>query len=188
MGMTARMQLFVEEYLNCFVGSEAARRAGYTGRPDAVAARLLARADVQAQISRRISERAITADEVLLRLAEQARATFADFVSFVERPDEEGKTQTVPVLDLVKARDAGKLHLVKKATSTRQGLTIELYDAQAALVQLGRYHRLFAERVDVVDWAALSDEQLERIIAGENPADVLAGNRGQNRTADPGSG
>lgn len=172
--MRARMQLFVEEYLNCFVGSEAARRAGYTGRPDTIANRLLARADVQAQISRRIAERAMTADEVLLRLAEQARASFGDFVSFVERPDDEGKVQLVAVLDLVKARDAGKLHLVKKATSTRSGLTIELHDAQAALVQLGRYHRLFAERVDVVDWAALSDEQLERIIAGENPADVLA--------------
>ena len=61
-----------------------------------------------------------------------------------------------------KAREAGITHLIKKVkertvmTSNSNGeetethtFELELYDAQAALVQLGRYHKLFTDNSDV---------------------------------------
>lgn len=35
--------------------------------------------------------------------------------------------------------------MVKKYNKTKDGVSIELYDAQAALQLLGRHHRLFAD-------------------------------------------
>lgn len=81
-------------------------------------------------------------DEILVRLADHARGTMADFLN-----------PTLETLNLARAEQAGKLHLVKKFSHTitekSENISIELYDAQAALVQLGRAHSLFTDNVDV---------------------------------------
>lgn len=71
------------------------------------------------------------------------------------------KFLSVPTLDLDLARERGQLGLIRdyswehEARTTPDGDTInnykhkiKLYDAQAALVQLGRYHGLFTDKVD----------------------------------------
>lgn len=91
------------------------------------------------------------------------------------------KTETVlrPTvhIDLHKAAKAGKLHLVKKIKDGRDGLSIELYDAQAALQLLGKHHKLFGDDesdiLKFIDLSKLSEAQLTRLANGEKLLAVL---------------
>ncbi len=86
------------------------------------------------------------ADEVLTRLAEHARGSIEDLL------DASGQ------LNLAEARTNGKLYLVKKLKRTTRVYRendepvtqtldeVELHDAQAALVHLGRHHKLFTDK------------------------------------------
>jgi len=138
--MNNRQRVFVEEYLKCWNASEAARRAGYSEKGlRQTAHKLLTRADISAEITQHLKELQIGADEVLVRLTEQARGSMADFIN--------PKTGTI---DLVKAEKAGKLQLIKsfrRSTGKTRMVSVELYDAQAALVQLGKHLKLFSEEV-----------------------------------------
>ncbi len=142
MALTAKRQAFVDEYLKCWNASEAARIAGYAV-PRQEGHRLLTNADIQEEIRARVSERAMSADEVLIRLAAMARGDMSDFVSFVPGIK-------LPFLDLARAHEAGKFGLVKKLKYGKDGeVEFELYDAQAALVQLGKVHKLFTDKQEV---------------------------------------
>jgi phage terminase small subunit len=63
--------------------------------------------------------------------------------------DLEWKERVVVRLDFEKAREAGKLHLVKKMKETKYGLEIELYDAAAARELLGKHYKLWSDRVSL---------------------------------------
>lgn len=144
MALNGRQQAFVDEYLRCWNASEAAQRAGYSeATAYSQGQRLLKHVEVSAAIQERVSERAMSADEVLIRLAEHARGSMADFVEIVPGVN-------TPFLRLDKAHAAGKFGLVKKLKYTTDGgVEFELYDAQAALVQLGKVHKLFTDKQDV---------------------------------------
>lgn len=146
MGLSAKRQVFVEEYLACWNASEAARRAGYKGQASSVGAQLLANISIQAAIKARLSEKAMSADEVLVRLAEHARGSMAEFI----RVDE---ATGAAWLDLRAAKDAGRLHLIKsyQEASDKSGAKLDLYDAQTALTQLGRAHGLFIDKTALTD-------------------------------------
>jgi phage terminase small subunit len=59
-------------------------------------------------------------------------------------------TRAAARLDLLEAGRRGKLHLIKKYSRDDKGKeTIELYDAQAASVQIGKAHSLFVERQEI---------------------------------------
>jgi hypothetical protein len=81
-------------------------------------------------------EEAMAAGEVLARLAEQARGTLEDFL----RMDQVGNHAELRI-----AADRQKLHLLKTLRPTARGPVLELYNAQAALVVLGRCHGLFLQ-------------------------------------------
>lgn len=137
MDLTDQQQQFVQHYLDCLNGAEAARRAGYSEKTSRFqASRLLTNANIRAAIDAGLAARAIGKAEILARLAEQATASMADFLS----PRGQGVT-----LDLKKALAADKLHLVKRYSKTKQGVTIELYDAQAALELLGKHYKLWTD-------------------------------------------
>lgn len=51
-------------------------------------------------------------------------------------------------LDLVKAREAGKLHLVQKLAWTKEGPSISLESKLKALELLGKHHKLWADRME----------------------------------------
>ena len=121
---------------------------------------MLKNAEVAEMIAARVAEKSMSADEVLLRLADQARGSMEDFLQFEEvkfdppRIDEAGVTherETVCIgINIEKAHAAGKLHLLKSVTKTgKNGLKVELYDAQAALALLGRAHGLFVDRQEI---------------------------------------
>lgn len=152
MGHNGKRQAFVEHYLRCFNAAEAARLAGYSERTARQqGSRLLTKVDIQAAIEARLNELKMQADEVLVRLTDQARGSMADFIEV----DESGDVN----INLKAAKANNSLHLVRKIRkTTKHGKTgnetsveIELYDSQAALVQLSRIHGLNNDRVQV-DW------------------------------------
>lgn len=117
---------------------------------------------IQLALEERIKELKAGADEVLLRLASHSRGSLEDFL-------------TGESIDLDKARQLGKLHLVKKlkvttTTDKNQNKTerveLELHDAQEATVQLARILGLYVERIEVSDLRDKSDSELVREFAG----------------------
>ena len=152
MGLTDRRRVFIEEYLQCWNATEAARRAGFS-HPNKQGPRLLVNVGIQAAKEARIAEKAMSADEVLLRLADQARGDIGDFMDIESMSFD---------LNLQKAKEKGLTHLIKKAkqrtvtTVDKSGeetetnvIELELYDSQGALVQLGRHHGLFTDKTDL---------------------------------------
>jgi phage terminase small subunit len=142
-----RQQVFIEHYLICWNATEAARRAGYSPQTaQEQGSRLLSNVIIQNSIRERVAELKADADEVLLRLASHSRGTMEDFIN----KDNE-------TIDLALARARGKLHLLKKfkvttitsEESTRRIHEIELYDAQAATVQLAKILGQFVEKMKV---------------------------------------
>lgn len=145
MALTPKQQAFVDEYLQCWNASEAARKAGYAEKSARVAGhRLLTNANISAEIALRVADRAMSADEVLIRLAEQARASVEDFT------DVKDGIPNGLYLNFEKAKAAGKLGLIKKLKYNLQGYPeIELYDAQAALVHIGKHLGMFTDRQEI---------------------------------------
>lgn len=143
--LTKKNEVFIEEYLKCWSGAEAARRAGYSEQSIyAIAHKLLRKAEISAAIQQRLADLQASADEVKARLTAHARGSMADFI--------EVSTPGRPMLKFKPEH----LHLLKrfKITPTEYGAgyEIELYDAQAALVHLGKMHKLFADIQ--IDWRA----------------------------------
>ncbi|TET13676.1 MAG: terminase small subunit [Dehalococcoidia bacterium] len=139
MTLTSKRRVFVEEYLRCWNATEAARRVGYK-HPNKLGPRLVKVGIIAEEIKRRIAEKAMATDEILLRLADQARTDMGPFV--IESDDN-------LTLDWEKLKEAGLTHLVKSLTPTRYGTKIELHDAQAALMHLARSHGMFKDRMDI---------------------------------------
>lgn len=131
---TAKQEIFIAEYLRCWNASEAARRAGYNGDSNTVGPRLLANVGIFEEIERRKALLIMSAEEVAVRLTEQGRGSYAEYIN------------AFGGVDLDRLQKDGKGHLVKKIKHTKEGLEIEFYDAQAALVQIGKIHKLFVDR------------------------------------------
>lgn len=139
-GLTNKQRVFIEAYLVSWNASDAARKARYA-KPGQQGHRLLKNVEIAAAIQERLNAAAMPANEVLARLTQHGSSSMEDFVD-VDRE----------TLDLDKARTAGKLHLIKKFTrsETKYGtnVSIEIYDAQAALVHIGKHHGLFTDKVE----------------------------------------
>jgi len=132
-----KQQVFVVEYLKCWNASEAARRAGYKNA-NVQGARLLAIDSIAAEIRARIEEKSMSADEVITRLATQARSDIGEFLT-VDGEDW--------ALNLQAIKERG--YLVKKIKQGPHGPEIELHDAQAALALLGKTLGLFVDRQEL---------------------------------------
>ena len=159
--LTNRRRVFIEEYLECgFNATEAARRAGYK-HPNVKGSQLVKVSAIAEKIAQRIKEKSMTADEVLLRLAEQARGDISKFLTSTGAID----------WDAVRAKG----HLVKSITHTKGNRSrIDIHDAQSALALLGKHLRLFIERrelsgaeggpIEHKDVTELTDEERTRRI------------------------
>jgi hypothetical protein len=198
MALNARQQVFVDEYLQTWNASEAARRAGYSERTAASQGqRLLMNVDIAAAMADRLADLKLSTDEGLVRLAAQARGSLSTFLAISERwtdapramdeivderVDEDAKGKPIRryrvrcvVVDVAKLLDPNLASLVRKLKdSPREGLVVELYDAQEATVKLLEAAGAFKSApLGLIDYGRLSTEQLERIAAGEDPLAVL---------------
>ena len=155
--------------------TRAAQRAGYKGDANTLGVtgyELLRNPKVDEVIKQRFAESGMSAAEVASLLAEQARGSMDDFVTFYPG----GK---LPILDLEKASRNGKMRLVKKLKFLPDGgVEFELHDAQAAQVHVGKIHGLFVDRkevtgkdggpIEIAQIPKLTDEELERIAASSS--------------------
>lgn len=159
MALTGKQALFIEEYLKCNNATDAAEKAGYKGDRTVLASvgwENLRKPEISEAISQRTAETAMSADEVLMRLADHGRGNMGDFWNI---PD-----SGIPSLNLLS--DKAKLNLIKKmkVKTTKRFISVkdedptieetteidfELYDAQAALEKLGRHHKLFTDKSEL---------------------------------------
>lgn len=139
--LTAKQALFVEHYLQCLNATEAARLAGYEGNDNTLGSvgwENLQKPAIASRISRRLQETAMSANEVLARLAEIARGEYSKYIT------------ANGGVDFGKLVVDGKVHLIKSIRDTAHGKSIEFCDMQKALVDLGRHHQLFTDKMDVI--------------------------------------
>jgi hypothetical protein len=137
MTTTTKQDVWLQEYLICWNASKAARKAGYSNVTVEGRRNKIKFAD---EISAHIADIALSADEVLYRLSEQARGEYANYLTV----DNLG----VPGVDVKKMIADGKGHLIKSVKQTQWGTVIEFHDAQTALLNMGRHHKLFVDRVE----------------------------------------
>lgn len=164
-----KQQLFVESYLQCFNRTRAAADAGYSEKTAySIGAELLKKPEIQEAISQRLSESAMSADEVLMRLAEQARGEHSKYIV---------ADGTVNIGKLV---EDNKAHLIKEVEEAKDGTKkYKFYDAQGALNTLAKHHGLLVDKVDAtfsnldIDYSKLTTPQLERIAKGESILKVI---------------
>ena len=154
---TRKMDLFVEYYLsNGYNATLAAKQAGYKAKKDVTFRNIGSENLTKPYIEKRIAERtagvAMKADEVLSRLSGMAKGfDIIDYVEQVEvyRIDSEGDQYFYGYnlkIDDVKLQADGHSWLIKEIRQTRDGMIIKWHDAMAALIQLGKNHKLFTEK------------------------------------------
>jgi phage terminase small subunit len=150
MALSKKHQAFVNEYFLCGLNATEAYSRAYPGASRETARRngsaLLTNTDISEEVERRLKERQLSADEVLARLSDMAKADMRDFI----KPIDVGNDRIVMLVDLGKALAEGKTHLIKKVKYNAQGgLEIELHDSQAALEKVGRHYGLFKDLQEV---------------------------------------
>jgi phage terminase small subunit len=166
MALSNLQREFINQYFLCGRNAtEAVIRAGYKVKDNRTTAASigyenLRKPQIKEAIEAQLKEAAMGANEVLFLLSEQARSSFEDFL------DERGNPS------IEKAREAGKMHLIKR-WKTKKTISdkitiieneVELHDSQSALIQLGRYHKLFTDKVQMLDWR---DEAIAAIRSNE---------------------
>lgn len=133
-------QEFINQYFLCNLNqTEAYLRVYPKSTYDSARAnssRLIADDNIKAEIDARLAELKMSADEVLLRLAEQARGEHSAYLL------------TNGTVNYGAILEDGKGHLIHKVKQTKYGNDVEFYDAQAALVHLGKAHGLFTDKVE----------------------------------------
>ena len=151
MALTGKMLAWANAWLETYNKTEASRRAGYKGNDVTLASvgyENFNKPQIQEYINHKLTELAMPANEVLSRLTSMARSDIADFADVVK------------ITDLKDEKYKGKSQLIKKFKRkiTRDALNrehedieLEFYDAQAALLNIGKQHGLFSDRhiVDV---------------------------------------
>ncbi len=180
--LTDKQEAFVNWYLQLWNASEAARRAGYSVHSAySQGQRLLKNVEVSAAIEHFKVQHIMSAEEAQILLTEQARGDMGDFMT------QDGDTVKV---DLGKAIEAKKTSLIKKLSQTRTvrrrgedeveetvSTTIELYDKQTALVQVGKVHKMFTDRTETEVTGTMEhtvSDELQRMIEqvyGSQPSD-----------------
>lgn len=154
--LSSKQQAFVDEYLRTWNATKAAIAAGYSEKTaGSQGFDLLKKPEIQGAIKERLESKAMAADEVLARFAEQARFDATPYLIFEERygddEEDEDEPNIVKVfvgIDVDKLRADGLGHLLKSISKTRGGLRVEWQDSQKALELIGKHLGLFRERIE----------------------------------------
>ncbi len=145
--LTIKQRLFVEAYIGPAQGNarEAARMAGYSGDDNALSQRgfeLVRNPKIAELIGVRVQEAVMRANEVLSELSAIAKADWQNFLEI--RRDREGETIAA---------------------------TLKLSDKIKALELVGKYHKLFSDRVDLS--VQVSDLRVEAKRYGLSHDDII---------------
>lgn len=153
--LTDKEEAFCREYILDWNGTRSAIDAGYSKKTAAVIAHEnLRKPKIQACIKELMNEKLMEQEEVLARLADQARATHFHFI----RINPDGFIE----FDFSDPEAKKHFHLIKKIKTKRQRqimggkndpqtwehewVEVELHDPQRALELIGKHHNLFVDR------------------------------------------
>ncbi len=156
MALNSKQQMFIDSYLQCFNATKAALDAGYSEKSaHAIGWENLRKPEIKEVVSQRLSDTAMSPEEVIRRLGEHARGTVSPFL--VQRENDNNIS-----IDLTTPHAKANLHLIKKISqkhTIRSGrdneeieditLSIEMYDAQSALNTLAKHHGLLTEKTEI---------------------------------------
>lgn len=149
--MTLKQSLFVSSYIASGGNAAAAARfAGYRGSPhtlEVVGAENLRKPEIADEIRRRTEHAAASADEVLSILTDHARGDISDVLDGNGVPSIGVARKRRVTRSIRKYKSITTSRRIGTETETETKVEVELYDAQAAAVQLGRYHGLFVDRM-----------------------------------------
>lgn len=158
MSLSEKHKAFVEEYLQCWSASEAYRRVYPKAKKNTSwsgACALMRKHEVREEIENRLKTMRMSANEVLARLSDQARASLLPFLS-ISKDGYASFDFSTP-----EARDS--LINVKRLAIKQDGeIVIEVVDSQSALEKLGKHHKLFNDRMEVTH--VLNVEGYERML------------------------
>lgn len=137
--LTLNQQQFVIAYLRTANAYKSAIEAGYSPRSaNTLGSRLLHNVCIREAISDYWRSKHMTPEEVIGRLAEQARNEASLYIM----RSEEGETY----IDIERMAEDGKLHLIRSIRQDgNDNLVVETHDSQAALVHIGRSMQLFGD-------------------------------------------
>lgn len=167
MGLSKKTQQFCQIYVsNGFNGAKAAIGAGYAERSARqTASRLLTNDDIKEEIARLLTDQVMSREQALAAMSDMARADIDDFITV---------PGTFPYIDLQKARDLGKTHLIKRVKVRGDGgMEIELYDRQAAVRDIGKHHGLWKDGIEIKVDITLVVQLVNALEAAEMDAEAV---------------
>jgi phage terminase small subunit len=148
--LTDLQQRFVKAYVGeaQFNATEAARRAGYQGTDNALAAagsRNLSKDKVRKAIEERTARFVMDQDEAAYRLARMARGDIGDFFE-VETTTEDGEERTLLVVDREAVAEEGGGLVREISFDTNGRPRLKMYDAKDALKTILKIHGAFGAK------------------------------------------
>lgn len=138
--LSIKQKLFIDNYLVCKNGFNAARLAGYKGTNEvlyAIASENLRKPQIRNEIDNRLKRLALSADEVLAGISFIANGNIAEVVDLND-----------PILQ--KAAENGTSRLIKAISldkDTGRVTRIELYSAHEAMRDIGKHRGLFPQAI-----------------------------------------
>lgn len=142
MALTGKMRKWADAYLLTLSKTQASRLAGYGGSNSSLSQigwENYRKLEVQAYMKDKLDEMAMTANEVLARLGMMASTSMADFAtvkSAKELEVHEGAAAVKKFKSEIITDMLGRMH---------EKVELELYDAQAPLINIGKQHGLFSD-------------------------------------------
>lgn len=162
MALTAKQQLFVEEYLIDLNATQAAIRAGYSERTARkIGNENLTKPDIATKIQEAMNNRSkrteITADMVLKEYAKLGFSNITDYLSVevklvtVDR-DAENKpiTELQQVVSIFETDmvPEDKMRAVAEIKQTKEGIALKLHDKKGALDSMARHLGMFNDKIE----------------------------------------
>lgn len=136
--LTPKERTFLIYHLAGETQVKAAEIAGYA-QPEKQGWRLAHSASIRAALDEILTAQEMPKLKVIARLSQQAEAAYAPYLKV---------SHGRGYVDLEALIGDGLGHLIKGFRETQWGQAVEFYDAQTALVQMGRYHGLFTDNVN----------------------------------------
>lgn len=152
---------FIDEYFRCNMNATEAYFNVYSSKnrnnARTSAATLLAKPNIQEEINRRLTEKAMGSDEVLARLSAMARASLLPFIKITDEgfvyfdfshPDAK---EYLFLIKKIKTKRTRRLEGKGESSEVWEDewVEVELHDSQSALEKIGKYHKMFIDRIDV---------------------------------------
>ncbi len=139
--LTPMQKKFADAYISTLNGVKSAEIAGYKGgyhQLGVQAHQNLKKPKIRQYVNERLETFVMPANEILARLSEQAAGNIGIFFEI----GDDGTL--IPDADAI-AKNGGALKAIRE---TKDGLSITMYDGQAALIALGKHYALFIDKFE----------------------------------------